>query len=120
MERRAKNDAHVTAQRAVATSFFSHVPVKKGWTFDGSVATDGVSVSQQFSRREQVPRAGKKKPLVTKKYDRNLETYVAALNMLVLGVDPGRSNMAAITYLWNGRKRSWSLTRSAYYQRSGI
>ena len=125
VKQRAKNDGHVAAQRAVAASFFSNVPVKKGWTFDGSVATDGVSVSLQFSRQEEVPRAGRKKKapadqVVTDMYDPDMETYVASLNMLVLGVDPGRSNMAAVTYLWNGRRRSWSLTRGAYYQRSGI
>ena len=126
VKQRAKNDTHVSAQRAVAKSFFGRVPVKKGWTFDGSVSTDGVSVSLQFSRQERVPRAPKKKraveeaPLVVEEYDRGLETHVASLDALVLGVDPGRNNLAAVTYLWNGQRRRWSLTRGAFYQRSGV
>jgi hypothetical protein len=51
---------------------------KKAWVFDGSVTTDGVSVSLQYSKHE---------------------------GLAVLGVDPGRSNLATVTYLVDGNAK---------------
>jgi hypothetical protein len=129
MAQKARHDAYVAAKRAVAASFFKDLPSKKGWTFDCSVATDGVSISLQYSKLVQVPMAAKKKkakvaeadaPAVATTYDRNLQTYLPERGMAVLGVDPGRSNLAAVTYLVAGGSRTWTLTRGAFYQRSGV
>lgn len=54
ISQKATHTTYVDAQRAVATSFFKNLPVKKGWVFDCSVATDGVSVSLQYSKKVMV------------------------------------------------------------------
>jgi hypothetical protein len=126
---RAENDAFVAAYKAVAASFFRKLPRKNGWRFDSSIMTDGISISLQYSKSAQEPVAKKTKKKtmaaalvvpVVEEYDRHMQTYCPDQNTLVVGVDPGRTNMACVTYEWDGKSKSWSLTRGAYYTQSGI
>jgi hypothetical protein len=112
------------AKVAVCRVLFKDLPLKKDWEFDGSINTDGVSVSLQFSRVREVivtkkTKKAKEAKVVTKAtkankatsseraveedeggaYDRNLLTVFNNLEgkqTVVAGVDPGRVNMAVI------------------------
>jgi len=124
---KARHSYLVSVKKAVATSFFGKLPTRKGWEFDCSISTDGVSVGLQYSKLVQVPaNASKtsgtslKETSVAPDYDRALETSLPDLGVVVLGVDPGRSNMATSTYLVDGKSKTWKLSRGAYYHRSGI
>ena len=198
-QQQVKYDIFIESQRQVTSMLFHHRFIqkkkKKGWKFDCSVATDGVSISMQYSRTARVlcqkakkAKTVKKQPVkkttkkekvgkktkTTKKdktvkqnadkksdketnkdattpepepepepvpeaepepeaklgtinYDRDLTTDVHVDNedIIVLGLDPGRNNLAAITYYikdkhGEGHTNSWSLTRGEYYTRSGI
>ena len=122
-EHRAFNDAHMR----FLSSFFTKLR-KKAWRFDCSVQTDGVSLSRQFSRERLVERRPTPKtegPTVVEDYQKRLSCFVEALNTLVIGLDPGRVNVACLSYIWikdNGEieKKSWSLTRAHYYSAGGI
>lgn len=146
-----KHDAYVQLQTTIVASFFAGVVSrrtarKKKWSFDASIMTDGVSASLQFSTMDRVPVASKKKaqdkkarkqqrgeePEPVEDYDRNLSTHVTADDgtmTLILGVDPGRSNIATVAFVYYERdefgrlvrqQRTWKLTRGQYYQESGI
>jgi hypothetical protein len=128
ISQKAGHTSLVNAQKTVAASFFWNIPTKKGWVFDCSVSTDGVSLSLQYSKKVQVPVDALKKTRsrntredkVAEDYDRDLETSVPEMDLVVLGVDPGRSNMATATYQVNGKSKTWKLTRGAFYDKSGI
>ena len=64
LDLRAKYDELHDAQRALISGFFPGAPKRAGWTFSGSVATDGVSVSLQYSRKVRcaVNKKAKAKP----------------------------------------------------------
>jgi len=108
--------------------------------FDTSIVTDGVAVSVQYTRivrRQVVPFA--KKPTKRKaktvdaeggdavpgirEWDRSIPTVFD--DVAVLGVDPGRTNLAAVVVLYRDadgklRRRKWSLSRGQYRHESGI
>jgi hypothetical protein len=114
------------AKAAVCRLLFKNLPLKNDWEFDGSINTDGVSVSLQFSRVREVivirktkkllggpktkgpenkePRAtrAKKSSLPAEgddAYDRHLITVFddsEGKQTVVAGVDPGRVNLAVI------------------------
>lgn len=139
-----KNRLLVDAVKAVTGALFARIPVPKsgGWTFDGSVVTDGVSVSLQYSVMRPKPPAVKKRKARravarAAEYDRDLATYLPKLDAtgggptLVVGVDPGRVNIATISYVLNDgatklmkaagpHQGSWTLSRGEYRTRSGI
>lgn len=113
--------------RAVAKMFFNTVPKRgKGWEFSGSVATDGVSVSIQYKKvvMERVLPPITKVKIKPKEisivdYDRNLSTVTN--DLIVLGLDPGRNNLATISYITSdGTTKYWTLTRGQYRQVSGV
>ena len=129
-----KYDLFFKAQRDIIASFFNIKTLKKKtpkWTFDGSILTDGVSVSLQFSQmstilttKQKTKKAAPKEDLQNVEYDRELSTLVKQSNgrkCLVLGVDPGRTNLVCVSYfIDNKTKKTWSLTRGCYYVQSGI
>jgi len=131
-----KSDTYFKAERDIISSFFkkSILSKKKHWDFDGSVATDGVSISLQYSKsfRILVNKKGKKrkKPSLENEvnkdldYDRELPTRFGDADQkqtIVLGIDPGRTNLACVSYfLSESEKKTWSLTRGCYYAESGI
>lgn len=137
-----KHRVLVDAVMGVTNTLFAKIPTPKrgGWMFDGSVVTDGVAVSLQYSVARPKPPAVKKRTkrravAQAKEYDRGLCTYVPETDSrpatLVIGVDPGRVNIATISYVLNDAatkliredgpgKGSWTLTRGEYRTRSGI
>jgi hypothetical protein len=137
-------EARIAAETAAISSVFaaktSTTRKEKGWAFDGSVVTDGVSVSLQYSKVtmepvKKVDSKGKyikpRKPPteVDHNYDKNLPTMLMdskkVPRCIVLGVDPGRANIATVAYVLDDatakhfpeapRKKSWSLSRGAFY-----
>ena len=123
----AINEKNQYAQKSMVASFFKGVH-KKDWTFDCSVQPDGVSLSRQFSKKvivENRPCDKIDDITIVEEYNKNLSCFIAAVNRLVIGLDPGRVNLACLSYIWikdNGEieKNSWSLTRAQYYNDSGI
>lgn len=133
-----------TVKRQVASSLFGKVAMKKakaGYRFDGSIVTDGVAVCLQYSKpAKQAPvvktataTRAKTKTKTTAgadAMDPHLSTYVQDSNTLVIGLDPGRSNIAAVAYILSKEDSSnhpgalasdaWNLGRSRYYTESGI
>ena len=140
IDRKATFDAYTSLQHRVCATLFNDYVNKqrsnKGWKFDNSVSTDGISVSLQYSKVTRVPVVPPKKvkkvkkegPLELKEYDRNLPTNFKMANrdVVVLGLDPGRSNIATVNYLFvdettkKSHTRTWKLTRGQYYVESGI
>ena len=118
---------HAEEQTRMIASFFTKLR-KKDWTFDCSIQTDGVSLSRQFSRErivERKPSPKVKEITIVEDYNKRLSCFIEATNTLVIGLDPGRVNLACLSYIWikdNGEieKKSWSLTRAQYYNDSGI
>ena len=132
----AKHGLHRDAEVEVASSFFSNAPSRKGWTFDASIATDGVSVSLQYSRLvmrqvSSVKKAAKKKKAIAEDdpaetdddYDRYAQTVLD--DAVVLGIDPGRANLATAALCFRNpgdklKTMKWSLSRGEYREMSGI
>jgi hypothetical protein len=104
--------------------------LRQGYVFDSSIQTDGVSISLQFSKSVMVPtfkKNGKKiisqpddEVVESLEYDRDLSTLLPDKKTIVIGNDPGRNNLAFVTYFDSQNSKSWSLTRGAYYADSGI
>jgi len=141
---KAKYERLVDARASVVSTIFRNLPLKAndGWTFDGSILTDGVAVSIQFSRdrvvavddktdgKKRSPASRKKtKPEFDEDYDRAQSTRIKHENGrkddIVAGVDPGRVSLATVAIYVvqdDGKvvKRSWSLGRGQYRQESGI
>lgn len=123
----AIHQKHEKEQKRMIASFFTKIR-KRNWSFDCSIQTDGVAVSRQFTRTinvEKKPLPKDQEPVRVDEYNRNLSCFIEAINTLVIGLDPGRVNLACLSYIWikdNGEveKKSWSLTRGKYYNDSGI
>ena len=106
----SKYNAFMELKRnAIKSCFdFSKLPTKKDWAFDCTLTTDGVAVSIDYSRKIRVKRANHKKKATIKKteiknnpdYDRHMHTQLQYkdTDTIVLGLDPGRSNIAVVTY----------------------
>lgn len=108
---------------------FFEAPKRGGWRFGASVVTDGVAISISYKRVVRKPIfSAKKKKARTKAasedvaavddYDRHLPTTFD--DTVVLGVDPGRSNLATVIVLHEDpktghlRRMKWSLSRGRY------
>ena len=125
-DQQKKHDEYLTLQRKIIGSFFQSkiIQRKKNWLFDGSILTDGVSISIQYSQKNMVRKTTFKPPktkpdLSEDDYDRDLPTQVDST--IVLGLDPGRNNLACVTfYLDTGKTHTWKLSRGCYYSESGI
>ncbi len=140
-----QNRVLVEAVRDVTRVLFAKIPLPKsgGWTFDGSVTTDGVSVSLQYAsvrikpppppKPMRAPSSRKKAAAASgsNEYDTGLSTYIASTNTLVLGVDPGRVSIATVSYVLDEATNKlvkaaapssggWSLSRAEYRACSGI
>jgi hypothetical protein len=129
---RALYDALDDARTALPFAFFGGMPRRaSGWKFKGSIATDGVAVSALYTRvvkrRKSHGVHPPKEPTAEPSsldYDRDL----ASVNEqhVVLGLDPGRNNMAFIAVLYldpvTGKlvRQRWRLTRGTYYTESGM
>ena len=141
---KAKYERLVSARASVISSLFRNLPLKAkdGWSFDGSIVTDGVAVSIQFSRERVVvvdnkSDVKKRSPVPRKKanaefdedYDRAQTTRIkhkdGRKDDIIAGLDPGRVSLATVAIYVvqdDGKviKRSWSLGRGQYRQESGI
>jgi hypothetical protein len=124
-DQQKKHEEYLTLKRKVLGSFFKNkiIQRKKNWVFDGSISTDGVSISIQYSQKKLVRKASSKPKNVLElskdEYDRDLPTQVDST--IVLGLDPGRNNLACVTfYLDTGKTHTWKLSRGRYYSESGI
>jgi len=128
-----KSDAYRVSKAAVYRNLFvSSIPSRasSGWSFDGSITTDGVAVSLQFSKRvpttEKPSISGAKKasPVVAETYDPHLPTAVSGADgrsTIVAGNDPGRTIIASVAVLdENGKRHVWKLSRGQYYTDAGI
>lgn len=146
LAQKVRYDAFVALEVSVVRSLFTAKSLnKRHWDLDASLTTDGVSVSLQFSRKVQRKAGGsketkalkrraatvvaggnKKKPPPVVDYDVDLPTYLAEKDLCVLGCDPGRVNLATVTYMRRrqacGRVHeesdTWKLTRADYRKRS--
>ena len=114
--RKAEYDAYIDAKVRAGSSLFAGLPKRRGWASDGSVCTDGVSVSLQYSTDVVVDEgAGKgwKKPAKnvaepSEEYEKNLSTLIVgkgegSKHTIVAGIDPGRANLATIAYVLDER-----------------
>lgn len=120
------------ARLEVASGVFGNIPKRKGWTFSGMVITDGVAVSILYQRtvRRQVVAKTKKKTARVKGDEKIASTYNPELttdlgDVAVAGLDPGRSCLARVAYVFTDkdgvlRYKSWGLSRGHYYEKSGI
>jgi hypothetical protein len=127
-EREQAHKKQADNQVRFVKSFFKPISKGKKWDFDGSIQSDGVSLSQQFShfvRVENKPPPVAEKVTLVEEYNKKLSCFIRELNTLVVGLDPGRTNLASISYYWvkdddTIEKRFWSLSRKQYYAESGI
>jgi hypothetical protein len=124
---------------AIGTLFkpFEDKKQKFGWKPAASIATDGVSISILYEKSVQVPimseeekknRKNRRKKRTKKQdddlvpcddYDPNDNTIVD--DVLVLGVDPGRTQIVTIVCIdAKNKKHVWKLSRGQYYTDSRI
>ena len=106
---------------------------KSGWAASSSVATDGVSISITYEKTVLVP--------ITALQDTRGRTPISARvdeerepcddyttqsptivdDVLVLGVDPGRTFLVTVVCIGaDGKKKIWRLSRGQYYTEGGI
>lgn len=137
------------AKRAVASSLFN-VPKKAGFRFDGTITTDGVAVCLQYSKPKPQQQAAPAAPVTNKPPSKrgtkakgkdtsilypSQPTYDPVSNTIVLGADPGRTNIVTIAYVLNpdsvpanmeeafkpqAWSDDWTLSRRQFYADSGI
>jgi hypothetical protein len=107
--------------------------------FDYTMTTDGVVANISYetprvkkktvstSKAQKMKKQKKKKSDASpSSYDKKLSTLMkdqtGAPTRLVVGVDPGRTNIATISYYIDDTNisKSWTLTRCQYYAESGI
>ena len=107
---KSKYDAYMALKHIAIQSCFDLRTTKKEWVFDGTLMTDGVAVSIDYSMTLRVKRAHKKKATLKKtdvkmnhNYDRNMHTQLRYddADTIVLGLDPGRTHIAVLTYKLN-------------------
>ena len=123
------------AESAAIRSVFGKTAKKNGWEFDGSIVTDGVAVSMQYSMviecsRKSPPRVQKTaKDSMDHNYNKKQPTVLRGgdgrVIAIVLGVDPGRANIGTVGYVLDAEtaamfpnapnKKSWSLSRGEFY-----
>ncbi len=85
-----------------------------GKTFSGLIETDGITICTHF-KKEIVP-----SPNEQEKPTQEI-VLVESDKVIVLGLDPGRVNIyTVVEKLSDGTVKSYTLTRSQYYQWSGI
>ena len=104
---------------------FDDKNAKHGWQPSMSVATDGVSVSITYEKTVTVPviaggkkarkkRAADDEPPPHDDYDPDASTIVG--DILVLGIDPGRTHIVTVMCIdANGKRHFWHLSRGQYY-----
>jgi len=144
-KRKAEYDAYIDAKVRAVSSLFAGLPKRRGWEFDASISTDGVSVSLQYSKdvvvavddtkdKKRTPAKKKKDVEPSQEYDKHLSTLMIEADgtehTIVAGLDPGRANLATIAYVLDDKtgklfpeapkKKSWSISRGQYYAESGI
>lgn len=145
VEQRARCDRRRSVETLAIQSMFESRSLrsnKSGWQFDCSLVTDGVAVSLQYSKQVFVPKTSagsrtRKPPSeAAEEYDRHLSTMVTlkGVKTIVVGLDPGRANLATVAYTIGQEDRegfpprdkkervrlkdSWSLSRGQYYEDS--
>jgi hypothetical protein len=109
---------------------FKDKSLKMGWVPAASVMTDGVSLSIGYEKEVLVRVDEKKKRRKPKAadepelkpcddYDPEEPTVVG--DLLVLGVDPGRTCIVTIVCVdKDGKRHKWHLSRGRYYTEAGI
>jgi hypothetical protein len=136
---KAAYEAYEERTHRVCLIFFRPLKNKSlgsGWKASGSICTDGVSVSIAYERVEQVPYAAEgesaRKAAAAKaakkaasdlppKDDYDPEAPTIAGDRLILGVDPGRTQLVTVVCVdTKGKKHTWRLSRGQYYAESGI
>ena len=109
---------YLSCQTLLVTSIFTAGGARKGWKFDGTMMTDGVSASINYSkmvRKKVIPAATKKMskpesdtPTPDENYDKNMSSLVCdkrGYKFLFAGDDPGTRDIASITYCLNEADR---------------
>jgi hypothetical protein len=142
-EQQQKYEQFIKAKEDICSMLFNPLVLKKatkGWKFDCSIVTDGVSVSLQYSKivtlkknNEKNNKQLKEKQVIPKvnktEWDKQMATNFTDKNgteHIILGLDPGRTNMSTIQYYYvdstNGKiiKQSWKYTRGQYYKEANI
>lgn len=110
---------------------FRDKSVRSGWKVSNSIMTDGVSICITYERSIRVlMQKGKATPCKKKRlpaselppcddYDVNATTVVD--DTLVLGVDPGRTQIVTVVCIdKDGKKHVWRMSRAQYYSDGGI
>ena len=105
---------------------------KLGWKAAVSIATDGVSVSILYEKTVRVPILAEEaaKRRIKKTHDADLlppyddydpTSCTVVDDVLVLGVDPGRTHLATVVCIDSvGKKHVWRLSKGRYYTEGGI
>ena len=144
-EKQQEYEQLIKAKEDICNMLFNPQVLKKatkGWKFDCSIVTDGVSVSLQYSKTITLKKFKEKKINNKQQKDKNDEPKVIeadwnrqmATNFtdengtehIVLGLDPGRTNISTIRYYYvdstnnNIIKKGWKYTRGQYYKEARI
>jgi hypothetical protein len=110
---------YLNSQTLLISSMFKAGGARKGWKFNGSMMTDGVSTSINYSKmviKKVLPPATKKMskpesdtPTPDENYDKNMSSLVCDKRgggkFLFAGDDPGTADIASITYCLNEADR---------------
>jgi hypothetical protein len=91
----------------------THAVSGKGETFTRTIDTDGVAVCVHFTRPKSIPKTEEERKAW-------MEKLKADLNIEIIGIDPGRSNIFYAVRMVEGVPKTFRLTRSHYYKSSGI
>lgn len=123
------------ARKALVRRLFAPSALKNGpKSFSCSMMTDGVVANLQYvTLKKKLKTSSTSKAKTIKKrtsvtYPRRLSTMYTANDgggatpsRLVVGLDPGRTNLATMSYaLDEVERKTWTLTRGTYYTASGI
>ena len=137
---------YIHLQTTIIASLFKNGG-RRGWQFNGSIMTDGVSASITYSKMvvkketsDLLDKMAKKGDVVAAKpddkYDKNMSSLVCKKDQkpaLHAGLDPGVVQIASISFhlnekdrkaypdaLHSGAEHSWSLSGAEYRHASGI
>ena len=113
----ARYDAYLESQTRLVSSLFAKGGSRRGWKFDGSMMTDGVSASIQYSKVKLVlkkppadaaTKSAKKMknaetaaPTPDEGYAKRMSSLVTVKDfgkVLVAGLDPGQTDLASVTF----------------------